>query len=1021
MLAVKNLLRLATLAALAGSAISQDEIEDWPVLDNGLTDIVQCYFVNGERLFIFSGEFHPWRNPVPELWRDLLEKVKAAGFNAFSIYNSWGYHSASPDALDFTNGGHNFTSILTLAKELGMYIIIRPGPYVNAEANAGGFPLWLTTGEYGALRNDDERYTKAWTPYWEEISSIIEPHLITNGGNVIMFQIENELNGQWKDIEDRVLNPDIANYMQLLQDSARESGIDVPLAHNAPNMRGYSWSRDFSNATGNVDVVGLDSYPSCWSCNLSECTGTNGEYVPYQTIEYGTYFSVQSPSQPNFMPEFQGGSYNPWGGPQGGCPGDIGADFANLFYRDLIYQRVTAISLYMLFGGTNWGHSACPVVATSYDYSSPVSENRQLWSKYYETKLLVLFTRVAHDLAYTNRVGSGTGYTDNDAIRTAELRNPDTDAAFYVVLHETSSSGTAERFELNVNTTEGEMTIPQFGNAITINGHQGKVLVTDFKFGDKKLLYSTAEVLSYAVIDGKAVLALWLPEGEAGEFKILGDTGAKLMRAAAEDSVVLYEEDEGLTVSYVQQRGINIVELEDGTRVLMMDRSAAYRFWVPSLGNDPMVPVNSTVFVQGPYLVRDATYSDDGKTLHLTGDEEEDHELTVFATKKLCGITWNGEKVEIKSRNGGLFVAEAKGPGKFELDPLSGWEWTDSLPELASNYTLSDDVWVVADKDETPNPSKPADNNPVLYVDDYQIHYGNHLYHATFPTTEEAPTGLYLDLMGGFAFGYSVWVNAEYIGSYYGLSYEGSHSGTYSFENATLKNSGDNTLLILMDQSGHELREAAIQPRGIINATLVGPSQDAYTFSEWRIAGNAGREENIDPMRGPMNEGGLYAERVGMHLPGYPAKGWSSVDSGAGTLVVPSAGVRAFRTVAPLDVPDGLDVSITFRMTSTSDETFTPSDDAYSNRLRAMLFVNGYQYGRFNPYIGHQIDFPVPPGILDYHGDNTILVTVWSQDANGVEMKVEWDVDYVHTTSFDMGFDSSELRPGWTEERLKYA
>lgn len=515
-------------------------------------------------------------------------------FNTFSIYTSWGYHSASPDALDFENGGHDISSIMTLAKELGMYIIIRPGPYVNAEANAGGFPLWLTTGEYGSLRDDDERYTEAWTPYWERISSIVEPHLITNGGNVLMFQIENELNGQWKDIEDRVLNPTIANYMQLLQDSARENGIDVPLAHNAPNMNGFSWSKDFSNATGNVDVVGLDSYPSCWSCNLSECTGTNGEYVPYQTIEYFTYFTIQSPSQPNFMPEFQGGSYNPWGGPQGGCPTDIGADFANLFYRDLIYQQVTAISLYMLFGGTNWGHSACPVVATSYDYSSPVSENRQLWSKFYETKLIVLFTKVAHDLAYTERVGNGTMYTDNKKIRTAELRNPDTDSAFYVVLHETSSSGSTERFKLDVTTSEGNMTIPRFGNAITIDGHQSKILVTDFKFGDKKLIYSTAEVLSYAIIDGKELLALWLPEGEAGEFKVKTDTSAELFSAAEEDTVALYEDDNGFTVSYVQSKGTNIVELDDGARILMLDREAAYRFWVPNLDiQDPFAPVDN--------------------------------------------------------------------------------------------------------------------------------------------------------------------------------------------------------------------------------------------------------------------------------------------------------------------------------------------------------------------------------------------------------------------------------------------
>jgi hypothetical protein len=544
---------------------------------------------------IYSKRSKPLGKSVFEL-RYQLEfplLLTSTSFNTFSIYTSWGYHSASPDALDFTNGGHNLTSIMTLAKELGMYLIIRPGPYVNAEANAGGFPLWLTTGEYGSLRNDDERYTEAWKPYWNEISSIIEPHLITNGGNVIIFQIENELNGQWKDIDDRELNPPIANYMQLLQDSARQSGIDVPLAHNAPNMNGYSWSNDFSNETGNVDVVGLDSYPSCWSCNLSECTGTNGEYVPYKTIEYFTYFTVQSPSQPNFMPEFQGGSYNPWGGPQGGCPTDIGVDFANLFYRNLIYQRVTAISLYMLFGGTNWGHSACPVVASSYDYSSPVKENRALWDKYYETKLLVLFTRVAHDLTHTDRVGNGTEYTTNSYITTAELRNPETNAAFYVTMHRDSTSGTREVFKLKVDTSEGPLTVPRYGNAITLNGHQSKILVTDFRFGKKTLLYSTAEVLSYSVIDGKEVLALWLPEGEAGEFKIKGRSKAKVLRASG-DSLILHEEKDGVTVSYVQSSGMNIVELGGGARVLMLDREAAYGFWVPTLDNNPAAPEGNT-------------------------------------------------------------------------------------------------------------------------------------------------------------------------------------------------------------------------------------------------------------------------------------------------------------------------------------------------------------------------------------------------------------------------------------------
>jgi hypothetical protein len=83
--------------------------------------------------------------------------------------------------------------------------------------------------------------------------------------------------------------------------------------------------------------------------------------------------------------------------------------------------------------------------------------------------------------------------------------------------------------------------------------------------------------------------------------------------------------------------------------------------------------------------------------------------------------------------------------------------------------------------------------------------------------------------------------------------------------------------------------------------------------------------------------------------------------------------------------------------------------------------VNGYQYGRINPYIGNQIDYPVPPGILDYNGDNTIAITVWSQSAEGAEVKVEWNVEYVHESSYNMGFDGAYLRPGWTEDRLNWA
>jgi hypothetical protein len=312
---------------------------------------------------------------------------------------------------------------------------------------------------------------------------------------------------------------------------------------------------------------------------------------------------------------------------------------------------------------------------------------------------------------------------------------------------------------------------------------------------------------------------------------------------------------------------------------------------------------------------------------------------------------------------------------------------------------------------------------------------GNHIYRATFNSTSSPPTGIALNITGGNAFGYSAWLNSQYIGSYLGLSYTGIGAISLLFANATLNTDGkDNVLVVVMDNSGHDLREAAVDPRGITNATLLGPSDRSaggggYSFTSWKIAGTAGRERNIDPVRGPLNEGGLYAERIGAHLPGFPDGDWETV-TGRPTLAVPGAGIRVFRTVVPMHVPDGLDVSVSFRLTapggttnlSSSSSTLTPTRvQGYSNRVRVLLFVNGYQYGRFNPYIGNQVEFPVPPGILDYDGDNTIAVTVWSQSAEGVEVGVEWKLDYVHSSSFDMKFDGSYLRPGWTRDRLRYA
>ncbi|MFD4263695.1 beta-galactosidase, partial [Streptomyces sp. NPDC058534] len=100
--------------------------------------------IDGERLTVWSGEFHYWRLPSPDQWRDVLQKLKASGFNAVSLYFFWGYHSSKPGSYDFS-GIRDIDRLLTMAEEEGLYVIARPGPYINAEASMGGLPAYMTT------------------------------------------------------------------------------------------------------------------------------------------------------------------------------------------------------------------------------------------------------------------------------------------------------------------------------------------------------------------------------------------------------------------------------------------------------------------------------------------------------------------------------------------------------------------------------------------------------------------------------------------------------------------------------------------------------------------------------------------------------------------------------------------------------------------------------------------------------------------------------------------------------------
>ncbi|KAH8683399.1 glycoside hydrolase superfamily [Tricladium varicosporioides] len=993
----------SVLSLLSWEVLSQQQ---WPLHDNGLNKVVQwdhySHIINGQRLFIWSGEMHYWRIPVPELWRDILEKVKAAGFNTVSFYANWGYHSPKEGTVDFESSTRNFERLFDIAKEIGLYILFRPGPYVNAEASAGGFPGWLTTGAYGTLRNNDTRYTKAWTPYMTAITKIIAKHQVTNGGNVFIFQIENEYGNQWKSIATKTPNYPAIDYMELLEANARENGIDVPLIHNNPNMNSKSWSKDFSNEGGNVDIYAADHYPSCWSCDLSECTGTNGAVPEFTTYDiYYTSFQSVAPTQPSFLAEFQGGSYNPWGGPEGGCVNTTGPDWVNVFYRHNIAQKISAMNIYMIFGGTNWGGLPMPMIATSYDYSAPISEARTLGDKYHETKLFGMFIRAARDLTKVDRINNNTAYASTTAIFTTELRNPDTNGAFYVTAHTLSPSKDLTPFRLNVSTSEGAFSIPQYAKDIVLNGRESKIIITDFGVGSQKIVYSTAEVLAVSVQDGLPLVVLWLPAGQSGEFFLTGVKRGSVSKGDGCSDIDFKQVEGGIIAFYTQLNGSAVIEFDNHFRFMLVDRSTAYYTWMPSLSADPYTPENSTIIVQGPYLIRKASIS--GKMLAITGDWSMATEVEIFAPTSVERVSFNGASLSVRRTSHGSLVGRLAAPGhsvasiQAKLPALNKWRVNDGLPERRVSY--DDSRWTIANHNSTQNPTKPA-TYPVLYTDEYGYHTGNLLFRGRFEGS--GATGVHLALIGGVNSGWSAYLNGIHLGSYTGSSTLTNTSLDLSFSNATVNSNSTNILFIIQDNMGHDQTSGATNPRGIYNATLIGGGK----FTSWKITGNAGGEENIDPIRGAYNEGGLHAERLGWHLSNFDDSAWSSGSPETG---LATDGANFYRTVVPLDLPRGMDIALGFVLSSPA-----------GSKLRAQLYVNGYQFGKYIPHIGNQIVFPVFPGILNYHGDNTIGLSVWAQEGTGASVTVEWTVIGAVESAFDLGFDSTYLRPGWVDRSAYY-
>ncbi|QEE23651.1 cellulase family glycosylhydrolase [Rhodanobacter glycinis] len=879
------------------------------------------FLIDGKRTYLWSGEVHPYRLPSPELWPDIFQKMKAAGFNTASIYFSWGYHSPREGQYDFS-GVRNLDKLLDDARDAGIYVIARPGPYINAEVDSGGFPLWLTDKPV-KNRSPDPAYLKLADQWMTQIDRILARHQLTDGrGTVIAYQVENEYyNG----------SPAGREYMQHLENKARADGITVPLVgnHNAT----------FVSGKGAVDVSGWDYYPQGFDCSH-----------PSQWKPAPDMAAHRFAGEPLFTAEFQGGAFDPWGGPgYAKCAQLINDRFANVFYKENIAAGATAQNFYMLFGGTSWGWQAIPQNYTSYDYGAAITEGRQFDPKYYEDKRIGYFLHAVTPITKTNALAAGR--VDNPRVIDRARINPDTGTQFHLVRHGDTTASTDEAAHLTLSLKEGSFTVPQqAGTAITLDGRESKLLLADYMLGTTRLVYSTSELMTDATVGNRDIAVLYGRHGSDGE-TLLG-FAAKPKVTVLSGTVSQHWGKHGLRLDY-RHDGLARVLIDGGQRPLLLligDDQATQRVWRQD------TPKGSVLMI-GSHLLRSAKY-DDG-TLALTGDGDSDAHAELFAGNA-SRLTWNGRPLATTRTASGSLAVTLPVPQPITLPKLDHWTRRAGAPEIARNF--NDSKWRVANLTTTSSITKPG-TLPVLFADDYGFHTGNTWYrgHFTVDAHHAAPSGLKLKVIsGGKGGAFSAWLNGHFLGSV-----TRSEIGAFSFP-ATMLVPGDNVVSVLTVDMGHEEDYDSTgenrTARGIVSAEPIGADAKAVT---WRLQG-AITDEN--PQRGPYNFGGLYGERHEWPIkPGKPAD-WQPAALPANTA---QPGVTWYRSNVSLALPKGQDTSLGLEIT-----------DPPGRHYRAMIFVNGWQMGNYIADLGPQHRFPIPDGIIDPHGNNNITIAVWKTDAS---------------------------------------
>ncbi len=316
-------------------------------------EIKEEFYLNQQPFKILSGAIHYFRIQ-PDDWYHSLYNLKALGFNTVETYIPWNVHEPQKGQFCF-EGILDLEKFLQIAQDLDLYVILRPSPYICAEWEFGGLPTWLLEEDM-RIRSSDPAYLAAVASYYDELMPRLVPHLLENGGNILMMQVENEYGSYGEDKE----------YLRAVRDMMLERGVTCPLfTSDGP------WRAALRAGTLIEDDVFV--------------TGNFGSKAKENFAQMQEFFDEHGKKWPLMCMEFWDGWFNRWKEPV------VTRDPEELAEAVHEVLQQGSINLYMFHGGTNFGFmNGCSArgnidlpQVTSYDYEALLDEQGNPTPKYF--------------------------------------------------------------------------------------------------------------------------------------------------------------------------------------------------------------------------------------------------------------------------------------------------------------------------------------------------------------------------------------------------------------------------------------------------------------------------------------------------------------------------------------------------------------------------------------------------------------------------------------------------------------